>query len=266
MIEFKKLCQQVTLITRNNKIDINPKLLQVYVDDTDTVTKRLPDDAIFDQENMRFNFENNIEDDTCKIPHDEKIAKVYQILANSVSKDLKFTVDYPSANVNGKIPILDTEMWIEDNDEKSVIRYRYYEKPMIPNRVIENESAVPWTMRKPILVAEGLRRLLRCNIDTPWVELKEHLQKYCWKLFNSGYTKGSIRYIINQTINKYRNMVTDHYEGKTPLHRDKYGGKEKGRRKKKNRKMNGTKKVESMKPLYLSLGQKIQSSKKNVRK
>ena len=178
------------------------------------------DNSEFDEQNMRFNFTNNIEDEANKIQHDEKIAKVYQILANFVNKDLKFTIDYPSANVNGKIPILDTEMWIEDNEEKSIIRYRYYEKPMIPNRVLENESAVPWNMKKSILVAEGLRRLLRCNIDTPWVELNEHLQKYCWKLFNSGYTRGQAKYIIHQTLNKYEKMVKEHQEGITPLHRD----------------------------------------------
>ena len=48
------------------------------------------------------------------------------------------------------MPILDTEMWIEDTGEKSIVRYSYYEKPMIPDIVISEDCAMSWEMKKAI--------------------------------------------------------------------------------------------------------------------
>ena len=56
---------------------------------------------------------------TEELPHDKKLGEIYRILADSVCEDLKFTTDCPSDNPNGRVPILDTEMWIEDLEDDS---------------------------------------------------------------------------------------------------------------------------------------------------
>ena len=238
--KFKELCNKVNENSMNPSINIVPKVLQLYVDDTDTITKRLPVGARFDVEHLKIVVQDetdqvNSEED---VPHDAKLSKIYQTLADSIYKDLKFTTDYPSKNENGRIPILDTEMCIEDHEERSVVRYTFYEKKMVPNKVIEEDSAMPWQMKKSILISEGLRRMLRCSKDCPYEEKKEHLRKFSWKMMNSGYAKNQVNYIVNESIKKYEKMVTEEEEGIRPLHRDA-NWKRKEREKEKIKKTEG---------------------------
>ena len=148
------------------------------------------------------------------------IGEIYRILADSVCEDLKFTTDCPSDNPNGRVPILDTEMWIEDLEDRSIVRYGYFEKKMIPDKVIQEQSAMPWEMKRSILIAEGLRRLLRCDINSSWEEKEKHLRKFTWKMYNSGYKENQARYIVKESIKKYDNMVKEDKDGTRPIHRD----------------------------------------------
>ena len=119
---------------------------------------------------------------------------------------------------------------------RKVLSDTTYEKPMTPNRVIDESSAMSWQMKKSVLVSDGVRRLLRCNINTPWPELKHHLQKYCWKMSNSGYPINQIKFIINQTLSKYNKMIINHENGIAPLHRDReWKKKERDEAKEKNK-------------------------------
>ena len=91
---------------------------------------------------------------------------------------------------------------------------------MVPDKVIEEDSAMPWQMKKSILISEGLRRMLRCSKDCPWEEKQEHLMKFSWKMMNSGYKKNQVNYIVDESIKKYERMVSDEEKGVRPLHRD----------------------------------------------
>ena len=75
-------------------------------------------------------------------------------------------------------------------------------------------------MKKAILVSEGLRRLLRCDTYTEWIVLTEHLQKFAWKMYNSGYSKNQVIFILDRVIKKYEKMVDEDRTGLVPLHRD----------------------------------------------
>ena len=154
----------------------------------------------------------------------------------SVTKDLKFTTDCPSQNRNKRMPVLDTEMWIEDKEGRSIVRYGYYEKPMVPNRVISEDCAMSWDMKKAILVSEGLRRLLRCDKFTEWTLLTEHLQKFSWKMYNSNYTKDQVTFIVDRVIKKYEKMLDEDKKNIVPLHRDEQWKKDKREEKKSKKK------------------------------
>ena len=72
--------------------NIDLKLYSRYVDDENVVCKSIPTDD-----------ENQIEND------DERTMKRLQAIGNSIHPSIQLTVDFPSANSNGRIPILDTE-------------------------------------------------------------------------------------------------------------------------------------------------------------
>ena len=91
---------------------------------------------------------------------------------------------------------------------------------MIPDIVISEDSAMSWDMKKAILISEGVRRLLRCDDLSNWSVLGEHLEKFAWKMFNSGYNKGQVKHIIDKAVRKYEKMKNEDREGVRPIHRD----------------------------------------------
>ena len=56
---------------------------------------------------------------------------------------LVWTVDYPSANSTGKLPILDIETWCEETEFGTRTSYSFYSKPMANPIVIPANSAIP---------------------------------------------------------------------------------------------------------------------------
>ena len=48
--------------------------------------------------------------------------------------------DYPTKHENGKMPVLDMEVWM---DKESHIIHEHYEKPMSSKKVMHAESANP---------------------------------------------------------------------------------------------------------------------------
>ena len=94
------------------------------------------------------------------------------ILPNSVIME----EDSPSKHSEGKIPILDMEMWV--NMEGYII-YQHYSKPMSSRSVIMARSAFPTSMKKNILLEEGSRRLRNCSPTLPWTTKVEFMNKLC---------------------------------------------------------------------------------------
>ena len=57
---------------------------------------------------------------------------VLSAVANSIFDCVQFTVEYPSKNENGKVPILDLEVAVQDNQ----MTHEHYEKPCAAKMVI----------------------------------------------------------------------------------------------------------------------------------
>ena len=51
--------------------------------------------------------------------------------------------DTPSDNIDGKLPILDTKMWVEKDGDVEQVRYELYEKPMVSRVVTMERSSLP---------------------------------------------------------------------------------------------------------------------------
>ena len=90
------------------------KLYSRYVDDTSLVLKGIDGDENQNQ--------------------DERTMTRLQQIANSIHPSIKVTVDFPSNHPNGRMPILDTEQWIENvkigNYFKPQICHSHYSKRM----------------------------------------------------------------------------------------------------------------------------------------
>ena len=73
--------------------------------------------------------------------------KKLQEIANGVHPSVRLTIDYPSKNQNKRLPILNTEQWIEEvrigEEVKTQIVHSHYSKPMGNRYVVHHDSALP---------------------------------------------------------------------------------------------------------------------------
>ena len=66
---------------------------------------------------------------------------------------ISLTWDCPSNNVNKKMALLDTEVWVEENK----VWYEHYRKPMANPLLMMEMSAMPAKVKRTALVQEVVR-------------------------------------------------------------------------------------------------------------
>ena len=72
------------------------------------------------------------------IPDDKRTALLLKEVANQISPMIEMKEDVSSNYPNGKLPILDLEVWVEEN----TIYHSFYKKPMASRRVVCAKSAL----------------------------------------------------------------------------------------------------------------------------
>ena len=70
--------------------------------------------------------------------------EVIKDIANSIHDMIEFTVDVPSNYADGKMPVLDMKVWLNDISE---IDFMFYEKSTKAQVVIGKDSALPRNIR-----------------------------------------------------------------------------------------------------------------------
>ena len=193
--------------------NIDLKLYTRYVDDENVVCKAIP-----------VNDENQNEKD------DERTMKRLQAIGNSIHPSIQLTVDFPSANTNGRIPILDTEQWLDeveiDGTKKQQILHSHFAKPISNKYVILRNSALPIRNKLNILVSDLVRIMknvsIRCNPE----ERKTKVQIFVDRMQYSGYTKTERAKVYKRAKLRYKNMMDESQTGQTPFYRSKNWNKE----------------------------------------
>ena len=126
------------------KENLDMRMYTRYVDDETIVCKAVPECS------------GNINQ-----AKDERTMKKLQEIGNSIHPSIQLTIDYASNNENGRIPILDTEQWIENvevgNEIKPQIIHSHYTKPMASKHVIHHDSAIPYRSKINIPLADLVR-------------------------------------------------------------------------------------------------------------
>ena len=150
------------------------------------------------------------------------------------------TIDYPSRYVEGKVPMLNLKIWIQEIDGRYVLLYEHYEKEMTTKAVIHASSAIPYKMKRTVLTQEVLRILLHCSNDLTWETVLVHLNGFMRKMQYSGYDK-TFRYTVAKSvINAYETIRENERIGLRPMHRPKRGGDQKESWRKRRRRSLGT--------------------------
>ena len=114
-------------------------------------------------------------------------------IANSIHESISVKVDYPSNHENKRLPILDTEMWIEQVNVKGVskpqILYSYYEKEMSSKYVLHKDSAISSIAKINILTNDLVRVMKNTSTQLHKEEQRKNIQHYINRMQFSGYGK-----------------------------------------------------------------------------
>ena len=92
---------------------------------------------------------------------------------------------------------------------------------MCTENVIPAKSAMPQTMRKSILVAEGLRRLRNNCLSSPLEDQVMIIRDFNKAMMISGYTEKYRLQITTTVLHKYMAQLDSHEAGKIHFYRSK---------------------------------------------
>ena len=149
---------------------------------------------------------------------DKHTASIYRMIANScLPNSIKMKEDTCFHHGNGRLPILDTEMWMEGGK----IVHSHYSKPMASMEVLLARSAMSLASKMDILVQEGGRRIRNCSLDLDWNQVIPFINKLMISMFWAKYPE-EVRRMVGVRIMARRNTNLKNLEDLgRPLYRDK---------------------------------------------
>merc|ERR1711954_352600 len=136
--ELKMLSWWMMLSKKLKKMEIDIDLDDRFVDDFTLVPTELPQGTVIVEDRLEFSTEKYKEDSNT--PADERTMKIIQSIANSIDESIEVTIDVPSYNTDGRVPILDLKVSLNESTKK--IEYIFYRKPMANRLVTLKDSAL----------------------------------------------------------------------------------------------------------------------------
>ena len=197
---------------------INITLYKRFVDDDNILTKAVPVGSKWCPVNKKLvvDSSNRVPEN---IPPDERSALVIKAIANSITPMLSWTTDVPSANISGKMPVLDLACWCTETEGGTVLNYEFYSKPMANPVCLPANSAISKNTKFNTYRQETFRVLTNTAVHLPWPVKAGHLTDLSRRMQLSGYTEGFRVKVINDGLKSYLKCLENTVSANTPLHR-----------------------------------------------
>ena len=163
------------------KLGIKVDVYTQYIDDILIVTRAINPgwDFCLKRKTMIFDPDKA----NTQLNPDQYTFEILLKIANTLDSDIQLTMDVPSQNEGGKMPVLDLNVWVSQN----VVRHSFYSKPMASPLAIMYKSALSAKSKCVSLLQEGLRRLRNLDSLATDMEKQEILSQFMAKLLWSGY-------------------------------------------------------------------------------
>ena len=144
----------------------------------------------YDSESDCIKVRNTTNNNPSEFEIEDHTAELMKQIANSLTKEIQFTVDFPANHEDKMMPVLDLKVLINQNK----ISHVFYRKECSRPCVILNRSAVSAGIKRNVIFQEGLRIIRNCSTDTPANTVNHHLTVFMNSLRRSGYNE---RYRLN---------------------------------------------------------------------
>ena len=163
----------------------------VFVDDQSWAGRALRRGVRWNNETRELMWDKEWEKEDNKMDEkgDKRTFRELRKMANSISRDIRMKEDVPSENSDGKLPILDTKMWVEKGEVDRIpqIRYELFEKPMVSRLVTMERSSLPIKTKITVLSQEIVRWKRNTWRGEEISKGEERMSKFMTKLRASGY-------------------------------------------------------------------------------
>ena len=129
---------------------------------------------------------------------------------------LKFTMETGEEFQDGWLPTLDTSLRV---NERNLVLYKFYQKEVSSNTVIQRCSAMAENSKIQILSNDMVRRMLNTSENLRDEVRCSVVDSYAQMLINSGYSPQTTRKVIMNGLKNYENKKKASFrKGGRPLH------------------------------------------------
>ena len=171
--------------------------------------------------------ENQNESDR-EIPADIRTSRILVEIGNGVCEFIKLTVDSPSMNESGWMPLLDLQCMVKNNQ----ILYKFFKKSMSSKYVMVQNSAMPMKIKRNALVQEVIRRLRNTSRSLSWSVKAEILSEFSMSMKMSGWSEKFRFETIQSGVLGFERQCRVSDAGGRPMYRPRSYEAEERRRKK----------------------------------
>ena len=112
---------------------------------------------------------------------------------NEIFPFLNFTIELGEDFSDGKLPSLDTKIWVKDGWR---VLFEFFKKTMATSLMVEAGSALSKDVNLATLAEEVSRRLRNTSMDLDHSCRLEILERACVKMKTSGHTDVFIRQAV----------------------------------------------------------------------
>ena len=145
---------------------------------------------------------------------------VLAAVANSIDRNIQFTWDVPSLNDDGKLPILDVKVWVD----QGAVRHTFYKKECSSIITIHQRSAISAREKRNTLFQEGVRRLTAMDASTSEEERNQVLEDFMDTLRQSEYDQRYRHDILRGILQRWvlmQESTGPRYRSREEILRDK---------------------------------------------
>ena len=187
-----------------NKEQIEVLLYVRYVDDNRSFTRPIREGYRWVDNGLKFSYKWQREDIQSGKDDQQRTCEILVKAMNSISRYLQFTPEPESLLEHEKLPTLDTKIWWCTKMER--IMFEYYEKPSVPNRTLQKDTALSQSTVRASLTQDLIRRMLNCSEFISAEERVKVIDDYTKKLINGGHSQASTKIILVHALTKYYRM------------------------------------------------------------
>ena len=214
------------------KLDIREEIFDRYVDDELEGLAAVEPGVRFEEGKLIVK-EDKIEEDQL-LEADERTFRLLRDIGNSIFKCIQFTIDVPSLNENGRLPVLDLNVEVVGGK----IEHGFFQKPCTSEIVIPFNSAHSRKMKMSVLVEEGVRRLRNHSRGMEWERSRQVMEDWSRRLRRSGYPATMRHEVIKAAVERYDKLCKEEEEGVRPIHRPRKWKEDERRREKELKRTN----------------------------